>query len=284
MCICGYAGCDVCCLRYLFDTHQRPEVVVANTNSVCFYCCSWFYIGNWRCRLCPVTQHYNCHSFGGSVERTSVTYQLISHVTLFLVLHPFVLYFQLIPLHLFNVLLVLFICELDHKLHLIVWWAALAEHDHGERTSTMRMRGYIKYTQPKRKPWGRMCIHWALCCMGELNWRCVWCLVHIASMQCCSLWPLLCSDGRIHSIWLQLTLDSCPSLWQYTPLSLLKVGGRWSYNLLEMPIGLCNTTLLCPNSWKIKKLGREMKCKLEKGMCCVWTCTNSVCFCCCSWF
>ena len=69
-----------------------------------------------------MTQHYNCHCFGGSVELTSVTYQLISQVvTLFLVLHPFVLYFQLIPLHLFNVLLVLYICELDHKLHLIVW-------------------------------------------------------------------------------------------------------------------------------------------------------------------
>ena len=44
-----------------------------------------------------MTQRYNCHSFGGSVELTSVTYHLINQVTLFVVLHPFLLYFHLSP-------------------------------------------------------------------------------------------------------------------------------------------------------------------------------------------
>ena len=45
-----------------------------------------------------MTQRYNCHYFSSSVELTSVTRHLNIQGTLFVFLHPFLLYFHLMPL------------------------------------------------------------------------------------------------------------------------------------------------------------------------------------------
>ena len=60
------------------------------------------------------------------------------------------------------------------------------------------------------------------------------CLVYIASMQCCSLWPLACSDGRMLSIGLQLTVHCLVTTHTSDP-----VCGGWSYSQLERLMGLC---------------------------------------------
>ena len=78
----------------------------------------------------------------------------------------------------------------------------------------MRMRGYIKYVYTTKVETLRRDVYTLSTVLyGRVELEvCVVCLVHIASMQCCSLWPLLCSDGRMNRIGLQLTLNSSPSL------------------------------------------------------------------------